>query len=483
MVMFDSLNRHMLNNYGCKESITPNFLRLEEKTVKYQTCYAASLPCMPARRELHTGRYNFLHRSWGPMEPFDDSMPQMLSQNGIHSHLVSDHGHYWEDGGATYHTRYSTWECHRGQEGDPWKAVVGGIEDKNPNLIKFKGYREKLYKQDNINRSFVKSEEDFPQNKTFEGGLDFLKQNHDKDNWFLHLECFDPHEPFFSSEKFREMYPTTYKGERYDWPDYAPVKESESEVMEARREYMALLTMCDYSLGKVIDFMDEHDMWEDTMLIVNTDHGYMLGEHGFWAKNYMPLYEEITHIPLFVWDPRTRQKGISCKSLVQSIDLPATILGLFGIEKPKDMLGQDIINTADDKEIRQAALFGIHGSHLCVTDGRYVYMKSPSPDYPSMQYTLMPTNMVGFFSDRSIKTMQRQEAFSFTKDMPVMKMESFPTFPPLFGDLLFDLKEDPNQYAPIEDKEVKAKMENYMKELLKENDAPKELYGRFSLKI
>ena len=65
MVMFDSLNRHMLEAYGCTESLTPNFLRLQQRTVQFESCYAGSLPCMPARRELHTGRYNFLHRSWG----------------------------------------------------------------------------------------------------------------------------------------------------------------------------------------------------------------------------------------------------------------------------------------------------------------------------------------------------------------------------------------------------------------------------------
>ena len=80
---------------------------------------------MPARRELHTGRYNFLHRSWGPLEPFDDSMPQQLKDAGIHTHLISDHYHYWEDGGATYHQRYTTWECVRGQEGDNWQPIVG----------------------------------------------------------------------------------------------------------------------------------------------------------------------------------------------------------------------------------------------------------------------------------------------------------------------------------------------------------------------
>src|SRR5919206_1023066 len=91
---------------------------------------------MPARRELHTGRYNFLHRSWGPLEPFDDSMPQILGEAGIHTHLASDHPHYWEDGGATYHTRYTTWEFFRGQEGDPWKGVVPGPTDPGAPLSK-----------------------------------------------------------------------------------------------------------------------------------------------------------------------------------------------------------------------------------------------------------------------------------------------------------------------------------------------------------
>lgn len=80
------------------------------------------MPCMPARREMHTGRYNFLHRSWGPMEPYGDSVPEILKKNGVYSRLASDHQHDWEDGGATYHTRCASRESFRGQEGDPWKA-------------------------------------------------------------------------------------------------------------------------------------------------------------------------------------------------------------------------------------------------------------------------------------------------------------------------------------------------------------------------
>ena len=103
MVMYDSLNRHLLQPYGCQWTQTENFQRLAEHTVVFDNCWVGSMPCMPARRELHTGRYNFLHRSWGPLEPFDDSMPQQLKDAGIHTHLISDHYHYWEDGGATYH--------------------------------------------------------------------------------------------------------------------------------------------------------------------------------------------------------------------------------------------------------------------------------------------------------------------------------------------------------------------------------------------
>ena len=54
------------------------------------------------------------------MEPFDDSMPELLKNGGVYTHLVSDHQHYWEDGGCTYHNRYSSWEISGGR-----KAISG----------------------------------------------------------------------------------------------------------------------------------------------------------------------------------------------------------------------------------------------------------------------------------------------------------------------------------------------------------------------
>ncbi len=77
-VLFDSLNRHMLSPYGGTRIPTPNFDRLAARARVYDRHYVGSMPCMPARRDMLTGHLSFLHRSWGPLEPFDNALPETL---------------------------------------------------------------------------------------------------------------------------------------------------------------------------------------------------------------------------------------------------------------------------------------------------------------------------------------------------------------------------------------------------------------------
>lgn len=481
LLMFDSLNRHMLPPYGCDWTIAPNFHRLAQRTVQFDRSYVASMPCMPARRELHTGRCNFLHRSWGPLEPFDDSMPQLLRKQGIYTHLVSDHYHYWEAGGATYHTRYNTWDFHRGHEGDPW---IGQVADPvtPPVVVQHGG---NFWRQDWINRQTMTTEQQQPQYKTMAGGLEFIRQNHAQDNWLLHVETFDPHEPFFTQQKYKDLYPHRYSGDHFDWPPYREVRETPEQVQHARYEYAALLSMCDAHLGKMLDLMDELDVWKDTMLIVNTDHGFMLGEHESWAKCWMPFYEEVAHTPLFIWDPRCAQAGRRRQSLVQTIDIAPTLLDFFGLPIPADMQGVPLGQTvADDTPVRQAAIFGIHGGHINVTDGRHVYMRSPqnNANGPLYNYTLMPSHMREMFSVQELAAMELVDGFSFTKGLKLLKV---PTGnwkqPHRFGSLLFDVQSDPLQQHPIQDPAIEKRMIDHMVRLMKENDAPAEQFQRMGL--
>ncbi len=479
MVMFDSLNRRMLAPYGCDWVHTPNFQRLAERTACFDTSYVGSMPCMPARRELHTGRYNFLHRSWGPLEPFDDSTPELLQQHGIHTHLATDHYHYWEEGGATYHTRYGSFDTSRGQEGDLWRADYRPQEF--PPMLNQRGDT----RQDWVNRRYMNQEPLMCQPKTFGMGEEFLRTNAGEDNWFLHLETFDPHEPYYASQRFRDLYPHAYDGPHFDWPSYRRVTETPEQVQHCRYESAALHSMCDHYMGRVIDLMDELHLWDDTLLIVNTDHGFLLGEHDWWAKCCQPFYDEVAHTPLFIWDPRCRVQGERRQSLVQTIDLPATLLDYFDVECPADMRGQPLAATvADDMPVREAALFGMHGGHVNVTDGRYVYMRAPATaeNAPLFDYTLMPTHMRHTFDVQELQDIALAEPFSFTKGCRTMQIAARPWVNTHeFGTQLFDLQADPAQEHPLHDPVIEARMTGHLQRLLEENEAPPEQYTRLGL--
>lgn len=485
MIMYDSLNREMLETYGCDWTITPNFKRLAQRSVQFENSYVGSMPCMPARRELHTGRINFLHRSWGPLEPFDDSMPEILKKNGVYTHLISDHQHYWEDGGATYHNRYSSWEISRGQEADLWKADLTYQYDRTT-VFDVKRDPDWL-SHDVINRSYMDTEEKTSQAVTFAYGLEFLERNHDADHWFLQIETFDPHEPFYSLPTDKVLYPHSFVGDgEADWPPYAQVTESKEVVQHVKYEYAALLSKCDRYLGKVLDYMDKYDLWKDTMLIVNTDHGFLLGEHGWWGKTTMPIYDEIAHTPLYIYDPRLKDcVGVKRNALVQTIDLAPTLLDFFGVPIPKDMEGKPLYQVMKkDEPIRDHAIFGYHGSQVCVTDGRYVYMHSAKkPELPVYEYTLMPTHMRRLFAPEELKDMELVEPFSFTKGCKVLKIKAVNPMGDTteFGSKLFDLEKDPQQTNELQEESICQRMLAYIADSMKRNDAPGELYQRLGI--
>ena len=481
VLMFDSLNRHYLPCYGGPDWVNaPNFSRLAERTVVCDQAYAGSMPCMPTRREIHTGRHNFMHRAWGPLEPFDDSMPELLKQQGVYTHLISDHHHYWEDGGATYHTRYNSWEFPRGQEYDRWKGEVADPE--LPERIgKTNPAEADWIKQHYVNRKYIRKEEDHPLAQTFALGEEFIRKNAGEDNWFLQLENFSPHEPFMATENFRTLYGLNDDGPDVSWPRYGAVQ-PEDLPDKVRREYAAALTMCDDYLGQFLDTMDELNLWDDTLLIVTTDHGFLLGEKGWLAKCVMPFYNEVANIPYFVWDPRTGRKGGRSDKLVQMIDVAPTLLEYFNQPRPADMLGQDLHALLEGRAEREACLCGMHGGHVNCIDGRYVYMRAPETDDGLYNYTLMATHIRSRFSTEELRLSELAPPLSFTKGCPVLKIPAEPFAPVLDNrTLLFDLQEDPQQLRPLEDEGIEQMMVGKLRRLMKENNAPSELYARFGL--
>lgn len=494
LVLFDSLSRRALSCYGGSVA-TPNFDRLARRATTFDSHFVGSMPCMPARRDLMTGRLNFLHRSWGPLEPFDIPMTGLMAEQGVYSHLVTDHYHYFEAGGATYHTAFTTWDFLRGQEADPWVARVEPPLEKFHQIYAPEQYeetREGYRLQGMLNRERIRETPEFPSVQTFGQALDFLEVNRGSDNWFLQLEVFDPHEPFHAPPEFRAAFPTAYDGPIRDWPRYRRTEaDTEQETDEMRANYAALVALCDAQLGRLLDAMDAGGMWEDTALIVTADHGFLLGEHGWWGKNRMPFYNEIASIPLFIHVPGKTGGGRS-SALSQNIDVMATLLDLHAISPPAVVQGRSLLPALDGGEGREIALYGVFGGAINATDGRFTLFRYP-PDMETMplfEYTLMPQHSGAAFTVAELQGADLHPGFGFTQGVPVLRIPALKGAkrPPMQGGgfddtvtVLFDLAADPGQTSPARDSEAEARLTAELRAEMIRHEAPPELYARFAL--
>jgi arylsulfatase A-like enzyme len=504
-VLFDSLVRNALGCYGGHHIDTPSFDRFAERSITFENHYVGSLPCMPARRDLHTGRLNFLHRSWGPLEPFDNSFSELLRSAGTYTHLITDHYHYFEDGGATFHNRYSSWDFVRGQEWDKWKAMV------QPPLERFRKEYHSIQNplkgdqdysdgriQSMINRDFMKEEQDYCCPRAFQSAFNFLDTNREVDNWFLHLECFDPHEPFSAPPRFKERYKTNYEGPIFDWPRYKKTEESLLLTKEMKANYAALVSMCDEYFGKLLDYFDKHDLWKDTALILSTDHGFMLEEHDWWGKNRMPFFNEIANIPLILHHPdidENAKKRIT--KLTQTTDIMPTILDSFNIAAPNFVEGKSLLHLVNNNQkIRDAAMYGMFGAGTNITDGRYTYFKYPEDMTKEdlFDYTLMPMRQKSFYEKDVLSEATLINDFKFTQGIPLLKIPARRNQKgqPVghFGQgggyedtttVLYDLKTDPNQDKPFNDIAIEKDLMKLLKKLMIINEAPPEAFLRLGL--
>jgi arylsulfatase A-like enzyme len=494
-VLFDSLNRSALECYGGAAVRTPNFRRFAERAVTFDTHYVGSLPCMPARRDMHTGRVNFLHRGWGPLEPFDNSFPEILKQSGVLSHIVTDHNHYVLDGGATYLPRYSSFELVRGNGNDHWKGDARRRDEEFARRFHPSQARPFLTPY-MVNRDYIVAEEEFACPQVFGLGERFLETNRDADNWLLQLESFDPHEPFHVPARFKADYPTNYAGPILDWPLYGRPDLAPDEAAEVRSNYAALVAMCDAYFGRLLDTFDAYDLWRDTALVVTTDHGFLLGEHDWWGKNVMPIYDDLARVPLMIYHPdHARRGGERRRALTQTTDIMPTLLEIFGRPVPSEVQGHSLLPLLEeDRPIREAAIYGYFGAACNVTDGRHTYFRYP----PEMsadnlhEYTLMPTRMTRRMALDDLRGATLHPPFDFTKGVPVLKVGTPKTADGLpavmenrsYADTvtaLYDTERDPGQTERLDDPATEARMTGLLAGLLAATDAPAEIYDRLDV--
>lgn len=467
----------MLSVYGGDEVRTPNIDRLAERSVVFDNHWLGSAPCMPARRDLFTGRLSFLERPWGPIEPFDVTLPELLRERDIFTHITTDHNHYFEIGGESYCQLFNSWDFHRGQEYDPWVSRV-----KKPQLPK--EYYGRVAEQYELNRTRFVKEENYSTPKTFASAVQWLKDNQGADDFFLMVEGFDPHEPFDCPDEILAEYGDDYQGPRFDWSTYGRVTEPPEAITHLRRRYAATLTMADRWLGKLLDVLDELQAWEDTLVILTTDHGHLLGEHGYTGKNFTHAYNELAHLPLIVHLPGSEQTGRRVNSLTQNIDLMPTILDYFGVREWGRVHGHSLRGILENREekVREAALYGWFGSCVNITDGRYTYFRTPHPENrPLYMYCVIPTTLWRFLGRENPSAIDSGRFLKYT-DYPVLRIP-WPAkrSQEIQGSLLFDVEVDYQQENPLDDVELEDRVIRQLVGLMLEHDSPDEQFTRLGL--
>lgn len=503
LILLDSLNRRFLRCYGAnRPAFTPSIDRLASRSAVFDNHYCGSSPCMPARRDLMTGRLNFLERPWGGIEAFDHTLPSILKSYGVFSCIITDHYHYAEAGGENYFHNFSSWRLIRGQEHDVVFHSPGphGLITPPFSASSSRFFIPTSYAQC---RRHFQAAEDYPTPRTFTDAARWLEENHSSDHFFLWVEGFDPHEPFDVPQEYLDIYHDDYKGPLLFWPKYSTTEQyTPDEIQHLRRRYLATLTMADTFLGRLLDVLDRHHMWEDTQVIFTTDHGYMLGEHGFWAKNYTPDYHEIFHIPLLIHQPGQKEP-FHISGLTQNIDLFPTILESFQIPLSacrNPLHGRSLLPLLrqESVHVRHAILFGQFGKTVNLTDGRYTYFRQAvrQDNQPLFLYTSMPTCRLQYlgwegmdprdFSHITLSHMSWHPfpVYRFPANLIRFqsKSQSFQVRNPyVTGNWLFDNVSDYAQEHPICDPSLEAHYTQLMQQLMQQHDAPEEQYVRLGL--
>lgn len=109
------------------------------------------------------------------------------------------------------------------------------------------------------------------------------------------------------------------------------------ERREAIRAYLACVSFADAQVGRILDQLEASGQAQNTVVLLTADHGFQLGEHGLWFKNF--LYRESTHIPFIVADPRRPEShGRNCSALIDQMDAFPTVLDLLEVPRPQQKL-------------------------------------------------------------------------------------------------------------------------------------------------
>lgn len=382
-IVCDDLNTHVTPS-GYSPIITPGLTRLAEQAMTFNRAYCQYPVCGPSRASFLTGLYpestGVLNNTQDLREtrPGTVTLPAFLRQQG-----------YWTAGvGKVFHSpRHdpgtAAWDKFVRFENDELPAVAearrvfeaahGSIEE-GPNRKAWRNIRQSVaapltaQTPPGFGRSGL-ADDQHRDGKNVRQVSDWLRDRAYGDQpFFIACGIHKPHVPFLAPDKYFDLYPVDQLRYTLDPPDlwqHLPAaalskryqafgfelgEENETRRRRYMQAYHACISFLDAQISFLLDAVEASGLWENTVVVFTSDHGYHLGDHFLWGK--VTLFDIGTRVPFLVHVPGITTPGSRSEAMVELIDVFPTLAELAGLDAPPHLQGHSLVPILRDPAAR-----------------------------------------------------------------------------------------------------------------------------------
>lgn len=396
LVMSDSFRKDHIGAFGNKWIKTPALDSFAGQSTVFPHFTMGSYATIPQRTDMFTGRFSFAYRPWKPLEADDVVLTELLTKSGAHAYMAADTPHLFRSAQMTFTRGFDGVHWSRGSEGDIWWTDQYNEDAfRHPTGKGRVRISEKAYKSIWSQGQRRVKEMDWTTPQTFQSAIEWLTRNHQRDDFFLYVDTFDPHEPWDPPDWARDLYIKNAQGRPYAWAEYGSAKQyGKDELKHLRALYAGECTVVDRWFGRLVDTVDLLGLNKNTMIIFISDHGHYLGypndggqigkvagyrkSDGKMASGdadvFTPLLDSVGNPPFMVRMPGQVQ-GRACKELAQPADVMPTVLDFMKRPVPETVQSESLLPLlkGKTKRLRTTAITAQHGSFAQITDRRWLY--------------------------------------------------------------------------------------------------------------
>jgi len=382
-IMSDDHASHAISAYGgIYDALapTPNIDRLADEGIKFNNVFCTNAICGPSRASILTGKYShkngyYKNEGGGQFNADQWTFPQALQENNYETALFGK----WHLGTEPRGFDYFKYHNNPGQQGFYWNPVY----NENGKNVHERGYATNLTTDFALDWLANKRND----NKPFCILLQYKAPHRNWDPDSIYVDLWDDIEmpypstfnddykgrektagdtdmtiDFFNRKDMKLSPPEGLKGmELRKWLSYGNKRgevvlpDGNLNKEEARKwryqtyikDYLACVKSVDENVGRVLDYLEEADLADNTIIVYTSDQGFYLGDHGWFDKRF--IYEESLRMPFLVRYPDKIMGGTENNDIITNVDFAPTILDIAGIEKPEDVQGKSFFSNMRGK--------------------------------------------------------------------------------------------------------------------------------------